>query len=136
MPYVPTGRPPGRPRKHPLSRDDLSELTPLQWRGVFLEIYDSRYVYSFPLSAPVSLIAELLEVSRTSVYKWRSLEPYRHASTAGRIAARHPDVRQLLHEFEPWGRWLPEIWQEIDVRIARLRPSIESVIAAEASRRA
>lgn len=82
MPYKPTGRPPGRPRKRAPQPDEQGEqpsLSGAKWRALAREyaglnwkrvadVNDTRW----PSETPAARVAQYAGVSRRVIYKWRN----------------------------------------------------------------
>lgn len=82
MPYKPTGRNPGRPKK-PASvsvRGNVRpNLTPNQWRAIRAELnlLGGRDLDRWPLHVSLNAVAVRAGVSKNAVWKWRKMDSYR-----------------------------------------------------------
>jgi hypothetical protein len=101
MPYKPTGRPPGRPRKTLPITGRKPVLTSAQWRGVRAEFRLDRGGPLF--TGRVTAVAERAGVSRIMVYKWRRDPSYEQGVywLWGRLMARNLRERNRPPRLEP-----------------------------------
>ena len=105
MPYKPTGRKPGRPRKQLLipSLGEKPKLKPSQWAALAAEYQSIDWSRdTWPSRAALRKVAANAEVSREAVRKWR-LDPLYHR---GLVWLAAEDVSAALEQESPRPSWL------------------------------